>query len=187
MTAELDDAQDQTQGPRFTDNERHDTQRPSRSVSATVESMVAADYHEWPINGLFKQTRSGNRASFHLKFHLTNTSDHLELSAPFASLGSTLVTSVQRQVSHSDTARFQTYCVTSWGPRKRVEWITEEDASLVKMKEEHNYSWEEISAALRPGNLAQSKYATTRSSGVVSLYREEVEGSRTMLSSGLKA
>ena len=51
--------------------------------------MVAADYHEWPINGLFKQTRFGNRASFHLKFHLTNTPDHLELSALFASLGST--------------------------------------------------------------------------------------------------
>ena len=76
----MDDRQSQTEDPRFTDNERHDTLPPSRSPSATAESVLAAEYEELPLHGFLKRTQIGNTVSFNLEFYLTHVPKHLELS-----------------------------------------------------------------------------------------------------------
>jgi hypothetical protein len=74
--------------------------------------------------------------------------------------------STQPWVSHSDVAHSKMRHATSWPPRKRIPSTPEEDATLVKMKED-NCSWEEVSAALSSMNLGgiQVHYSTKFSSG----------------------
>jgi hypothetical protein len=168
MQIEIDDVQSQTVHPRFIDNKRHDTLRSSRSPSATAESVPAAEYKEWPLHGFLKRTRIGNETMFNLEFHLSHLPEDLGLSAPFEALGSSLgiKTSAQPRISHSAIAHSKTRQVTSRRPTKRAQWTAEENATLVRMKEEGNYSWEEISAALpsRSPGAIQVRYSTKFSS-----------------------
>jgi hypothetical protein len=150
------------------DYRQHDTLRPSRSPSATAESLPAAEYQEWPLHGFLKRTRIGNETTFNLEFHLTHLPDDLELSTPFAALGSgfSVETSTRPRISHSAVTHSKTHHVTSGSPMKRVKWTAEEDATLIRMKE-NGCSWEEISAALpsrNPGAI-QVRYSTKFSNG----------------------
>jgi hypothetical protein len=118
------------------------------------------------LHGFLKRVRIRNQASFHLAFHLTNVPEHLELLVPFKALGGSIATSAQRRISHSAVAHFETRRVTSRYPTKRVKWTAEEDAMLVRMREDGS-SWEEISAALpsrNPGAI-QVRYSMKLSSG----------------------
>jgi hypothetical protein len=144
------------------------TLRPSRSPSAIAESLPATEDQEWPLHGFLKRTRIGKETTYNLEFHLTHLPDDLELSTPFAALGSSfsVETSTRPRISHSTVTHFRTHHVPSGSPMKRVRWIAEEDATLVRMRE-NGCSWEEISAALpsrNPGAI-QVRYSTKFSNG----------------------
>ena len=161
MQIETGDVQSHTPPSTFMDDKEHDT--PSRSPSATAESIPSAEYQEWPLRGFLKRTRIGKETTFNLEFHLTHLPEDLELSAPFAALGSSFSaeTSSQPQVSHSAVAHSKMHHVVSQPSTKRVKWTEEEDATLVRMRED-GCSWEKISAALpsrNPGAI-QVRYST---------------------------
>jgi hypothetical protein len=123
------------------------TPHPSRSPSATTESVPAAEYQEWPLRGFLKSARIGNDTSFNLEFHLVSVPEHLELSALCKALCDNDQPPIQPQILHSTIAHSKTRNFQSTPSRKRAPWTAEEDTTLVTMKEE-NCSWEEISAAL---------------------------------------
>jgi len=162
MQIEMDDRQSQTEDPRFTDNVRQDALPPSRSPSATAESVLAAEYEEWPLHGFLKRTRIGSTMLFNLEFHLIHVPEHLELSGLSEALRSGIETEAQHQTFHSAVAHSKTHHVKSRHPTKRIPWTKEEDKTLVKMKEEDGCSWEEISDALpsRTAGAIQVHYST---------------------------
>lgn len=163
VQVETDDVQSQTQWSTFIDNKQHDTQQPSRNSSATAESVPTAEYQEWPLHGFLKRIRIGKETIFNLDFHLTHLPEDLELSvAPEALDSSCIETSAHSAVAHSKTRR-----VALWHPTKRAQWTPKEDAILVRMTEEDNCSWEEISAALPSRSLGaiQVRYSTKFKSG----------------------
>jgi hypothetical protein len=151
---EMDDKHAQT--------EDRDTVQPSRSPSATAESVLAAEYEEWPLHGFLKRTRIGCTTSFNLEFHLTHLPEQVELSSLSQALRSGAGPPVQHQPSHSAVAHSKTRPVKLRHSTKRVPLTKEEDESLVKMKEEDGCSWEEISDALpsRTSGAIQVRYST---------------------------
>jgi hypothetical protein len=159
---EVDDAHPQTDrecSPTFIHNKHH---------HALAESVLAAEYEEWPLHGFLKHTRIGSTTSFNLQFHLTHVPERLELSGLSEVLRSSIETSAQYQTSHSTAAHSKTRHVKSRHPTKRILWTKEEDETLVKMKEEDGCSWEEISDALpsrTPGAIQVRYFTKFRSSG----------------------
>jgi hypothetical protein len=123
------------------------TPHPSPNPSASTESVPATEYREWPLHGFLKSTRIGNDTTFNLEFHLVDVPEHLALSSPCKVLCNNDQPSIQPRILHSTIAHSKTHNFQSTPPRKRAPWTTEEDTTLVKMKEE-DCSWEEISAAL---------------------------------------
>jgi hypothetical protein len=103
-----------------------------RSPFATAESVLAAEYEEWPLHGFLKCTRIGSITRFNLRFHLTHIPEHLELSGLSEALRSSIETSAQHQTSHSAVAHSKTRHVELRHLTKRIPWIKEEDETLVK-------------------------------------------------------
>ena len=182
MQIEMDDRQSQTKHRRFTDNEPYNTLLPFWSHSATAESVLAAEYQEWPLHGFLKRTRVRNTTSFNLELHLADLPEHLELSGLSEALRSSIEASAQHETFHSAVAHCRTRHVKLRHPTKRIPWTKEEHKTLVKMKEEDGCSWEEISGALPSHSPGQFKYATTRSSGAPPLSRENIGGDRSLSS-----
>jgi hypothetical protein len=170
---EIDARQSQTEDLGFTDNEPHNTLPPSRSPSNTAESVLAAEYEEWPLHGFLKRTRIGSTVSFNLEFHLTHVPEHLELSGLPEALCSSIKTSAQRQTSDSAVAHSKTRYIKSRRRTKGIPWTKEEDETLVKMKTRDGCSWEEISDALpsRTTGAIQVHYSTKFSRGTRSRKR----------------
>jgi hypothetical protein len=120
---EVDDAHSQTDrecSPTFIYNKHHHALRTSRSPSAAAESVLAAEYEEWPLYGFLKRTRIGSTTSFNLEFHLTDVPKRLKLSGLSEVLRSSIETSAQYQTSHSTAAHSKTRHVKSRHPTKRI-------------------------------------------------------------------
>jgi hypothetical protein len=90
---EINTRQSQTEDLGFTDNELYNTLPPSRSPSNIAESVLAAEYKEWPLHGFLKRTWIGSMVLFNLEFHLTHIPEHLELSGLPEALCSSIKTS----------------------------------------------------------------------------------------------
>lgn len=136
-----------TRARNSTANEQLYIPNPSRSPSAITASVLVAEYREWPLRGFLKSTKIGNDTIVNLEFYLVGIPEHLELSAPCKALCNNDQPLIQPRILHSTIAHSKTHNSQSTPPRKRAPWTTEEDSTLVKMKEE-NRTWEEISAAL---------------------------------------
>ena len=92
--------------PTLINNAQHFTPPASQNSSAVMESVPAAEYREWPLQGFLKRTIIGNETTYSLQFNSTHIPEHLELSILFNALGmgSSRETAVWSPVSHSAVA-----------------------------------------------------------------------------------
>ena len=127
-----------------------DPPRVSRSPSAAVESAPVAEYQEWPFQGFLKRTRIGNETMYNLEFQLLHIPEHLHLPVLSEALGmrSNKEMSAEAATPHDAGAHSKMHSATVRPRIKRVRWTPEEDATILKMREEDGCSWEEIHAAL---------------------------------------
>lgn len=143
----------------------HHTPRPPRTPSATVESVTVAEYQEWPFQGFLKRTKMGNQMIYNLEFQLPCIQKHLCSEA--SDLRSTNETSVEALARHKASARSRISPSTARRPRiKRVPWTAEEDATVLKRRDEDGCSWEEIHNDLphRTPGAIQAQYYSIRAS-----------------------
>lgn len=149
--------------PESTGNDHHHTLRTSRSPSITVKSALVAEYQEWPFQGFLKRTKIGNETMYNLEFTLPRILDHVHLPIPSEALsnGSNEETPAEVGTLHNAMAHSKVYPAASQSRLKRVRWTPEEDAEMVRMKED-GCSWEEIHAALphRTQGTIQVRYST---------------------------
>ena len=128
----------------------HHPPRASRSPSATVESAPVAEYQKWPFQGFLKRTKIGNETTYNLEFQLLHIPEHLHLPVLSDALGmrSNKETSAGAAAAYSAGAHSKMRSAAERPQIKRVRWAPEEDATILKMREEDSCSWEEIHAAL---------------------------------------
>ena len=163
---EIDDAQPQADcGYRSTlvDDEQHYTQRSSRSPSTPTESVLIAEYQEWPFQGFLKRTRIGDKVTYNLEFKLPSTSEHLHL--PIHPEALDICPSKEGRlkvpITHDAAANSKIDQAPLQPEKKRVRWTTAEDATLLQMRND-GCSWEEIHTALphRSIGTIQVRYST---------------------------
>ena len=146
------------------DDEHRNTPRASRSPSAPSESVPVAEYQEWPFQGFLKRTKIGNNTTYNLEFQLPHIPDHLHLPIPSEALGngSDKETPAEASTLHHAMAHSKMYPAALRSRVKRVRWTPEEDATILKMREEDGCSWEDIHAALphRSIGTIQVHYST---------------------------
>jgi hypothetical protein len=63
----------------FVDKSYDHASRTSRSPSAALEAVLAAEYQEWPFQGFLKRIRIGDTVTYNLKFKLLLISEQLHL------------------------------------------------------------------------------------------------------------
>jgi hypothetical protein len=132
--------------PTPVDNDQHHTPQTSRSPSITVESAQVAEYQEWPFQGFLKRTKIGNETTYNLEFQLSYAPEHLHLPVLSEALG--IRSNKEMSAPHGGSAHSKMYSAAVRPQIKRVRWAPEEDATILKMREEDGCSWEEIHAAL---------------------------------------
>ena len=167
MQPEMDEARPQAEHghqPTPVDDEHHHTPRTSRSPSAAVESVAMAEYQEWLFQGFLKRTKIGNETTYNLEFKLPRISEHLNLPIDPEALDMSTNSerSAEAGIPHEAVAHSKTYPVAVRPQIKRVRWAPEEDATILKMREEDGCSWEEIHAALPHRNIGtiQVRFST---------------------------
>jgi hypothetical protein len=155
---EIDDAQSQDNhgcSPTFVD-EQHCASRTSRSPSAAP----VAEYQEWLFQGFLKRIRIGEEVTYNLEFKLPSISEHLHLPIDPAVLDICSSREAPAKVpTHSKI--HQAPLKPKKGRAKWTKWTTEEDATLLQMKND-GCSWEVIHAALphRSMGTIQVHYST---------------------------
>jgi hypothetical protein len=129
-----------------------------------VESALVAEYQEWPFYGFLKCTKIGNETTYNLEFQLSHVPERLLLPVLSEALGmrSNKETSAEATTPHNLVAHSKVRPATLLSKRKRVPWKPEEDAMILKMREEDGCSWEEIHRALphRTIGTIQVRYST---------------------------
>jgi hypothetical protein len=129
-----------------------------------VQSALVAEYQEWPFQGFLKRTRIRNKTTYNLEFQLPHVPEHLHLPIPSKALGlrSDKETSAETVTPHDASAHSKMHPAAVRPQIKRVRWAPEEDATILKMREEDGCSWEEIHAALphRTIETIQVHYST---------------------------
>ena len=135
--------------------------RTSRSP-AMVESGPVAEYDEWPFQGFFKRTRIGNETTYSLEFQLPHVPEHLHIPVLSEALG---ITSDKETSAEAAPLRVVPHSKVHLAAVRRkathVSWTPEEEATVLKMKED-GCSWEEIRVALphRSKGTIQVRYST---------------------------
>jgi hypothetical protein len=131
-------------------NDDHHPSQTSRSPSITVESATFAEYQEWPFQGFLKRTKIGDKTIYDLEFQLPHVPEQLHLPILSKALGmrSDKETSAEVAALHEAGVHSKMHPAAVRRPIKRVRWTPEEDATILKMREEDGCSWEEIHAAL---------------------------------------
>jgi len=128
-------------------NEDH-ASRSSRSPSAATEAVPVAEYEEWPFQGFLKRTKIGNDIMYNLEFKLPRISKHLNLPINPGALDICSSREAPKSPTRHDVAAYSKIRQAPLRPQKNcVRWTTEEDATLLQMRND-GCSWEEISAAL---------------------------------------
>jgi hypothetical protein len=152
----------------FVESSHHHTSRPSRSPSVASEVVPVAEYQEWPFQGFFKRTRIGNNVTYNLEFKLPSISEqlHFPIDPKILDIFSNQEAPVKIPTNH-DAATHSKIHQSPLQPkkkRKHVKWTTEEDATVLKMRDEDGCTWEEIHEELphrTPGTI-QAHYYTIR-------------------------
>jgi hypothetical protein len=148
---EIDDAQPQADHgcpSTLVDDEQHYASRTSRSPSAATGLTPVAEYQEWPFQGFLKRTRIGDDVTYNLEFKLPWISEHLHLPINHEALDICSSEAPAKVPIHHDAAAHSKIHQAPLQPKKRrVKWTTEEDATLLQMRND-GCSWEDISAAL---------------------------------------
>ena len=139
-----------TDEPTAVDNDDHHSSQTSRSPSIMVESAPVAEYQEWPFQGFLKRTKIGDKTIYDLEFQLPHVLEPLQLLILSKALGmrSDKETSAEAAALHDAGVHSKMRPAAVRRPIKRVRWTPEEDATILKMREEDGCSWEEIHAAL---------------------------------------
>jgi len=136
--------------PTLVDDDHHSTPQTSRSPSATAELAPVAEYREWPFQGFLKRTRIRNKMTYNLEFQLPCISERLNLPIDPEAFGISTNSemSVKATPPHDVVAHSKVHLASVWRQIKRVRWTPEEDAMILKMREEDGCSWEDIHTAL---------------------------------------
>jgi hypothetical protein len=146
---EIDATQTQADQPTSTDDKHHHSSRTSRSPSATTESVLVAEYQEWPFQGFLKRTKIGDDITYNLEFKLPSIWEHLYL--PINSEALDICPSRKALAKSPVPHEASVYSKIRQAPlqpqKKRVRWTPEEDATLLQMRSD-GCSWEDIHAAL---------------------------------------
>ena len=127
-----------------------------------MQSAPVAEYQEWPFQGFLKRTRIGNETTYNLEFQLSNVPEHLHLPILSEALGMrSRETPVKATTPHNTGTHSKVYLAKVRPQIKRVRWTPEEDATILKMRED-GCSWAEIHAALplRTKETIQVRYST---------------------------
>jgi hypothetical protein len=128
-------------------NDRHPS-RTSRSPSVTVESAPFAEYQEWPLDGCFlKRTKIGDKTIYNLEFQLPHVQEHEHLHSEALGMRSDKETSAEAATPHDASAHSKMHPAAVRPRIKRLRWAPEEDATVLKMRDEDGCSWEEIAKA----------------------------------------
>jgi hypothetical protein len=144
------------------DDDHHPSQT-SRSPSVTVESAPFAEYQEWPLDsGFLKRIKIGNKTIYNLEFQLPPVQEHLYSEA--LGMRSDKKTSTEAATPHDASAHSKMHPGPVRPRIKRVPWTPEEDATVLKMRDEDGCSWEEIHDDLphRTPQTIQAHYYTIR-------------------------
>jgi hypothetical protein len=139
---EIDEAQPQDDhecSSTFVDDEQHRASRTSPSPPTAAESVLFAEYQEWPFQGFLKRTKIGDDVTYNLEFKLPSISEHFHLPINLAVL----------DINHDAATHSKIHQAPLKPKRSKVPWTEEEDAQLLRMWNEGR-SWEYIAAAL-PG------------------------------------
>jgi hypothetical protein len=163
---EIDDVQppsDHGCSSTFVDKSHRHASRSSRSPSAAAEAVPVAEYQEWPFQGFLKRIRIGDDVTFNLEFKLPSISEQLHLPINPKALDICSSKEPPAKIpTHHDAATHSKIHQAPLQPKKRrVKWTTEEDATLLQMRND-GYSWEDIHAALphRSIGTIQVHYST---------------------------
>jgi hypothetical protein len=165
MQLEVDDTQSQADPknpPTPVDDEHHISRTP-RSPSAPTESVPIAEYQEWPFQGFLKRTKIGSETTYNLEFKLPHISGRLNqpINPKALHICSSREALAKVAIPHEAVAHSK-MCPAALRPQiKRAPWTPEEDATLLKMRNE-GCSWEDIHAALphRSKGTIQVRYST---------------------------
>lgn len=148
------------------DNEPHHTPRTPRSPCATRESVPVAEYQEWPFQGFLKRTRIGNEINYNLDFKLPCVSKRFNFPVPGEALdtGSSIEASAKPILPCEAISHSKIHKVGSQRQKKRAPWTEEEDAMVIRMREDDGWSWDEIHDASPSGLEGRFKYGIPRNS-----------------------
>ncbi|PMD13233.1 hypothetical protein NA56DRAFT_585982, partial [Hyaloscypha hepaticicola] len=118
---------------------------------------------EWPFQGFFKCIRIRDNVTYNLEFKLPSILERLHLPTDPAALDICSSKEAPAKVpTHHDVAVHSKTRQALLQPKKRrVKWTTEEDATLLQMRND-GCSWEKIHAALphRSIGTIQVHYST---------------------------
>lgn len=163
---EIDDAQSQADdgcSSTFVDKSHRHASRSSRSPSAAAEAALAAEYQEWPFQGFLKRIKIGDDVTYNLEFKLPSISEqlHLPIDPKALDIFSSKEAPAKVPTHHEAVAHSKIHQASLQPKKRRVKWTPEEDATLVRMRND-GCSWEDIGAALPHRSLGtiQVHYST---------------------------
>jgi hypothetical protein len=134
-------------------NNDHHPSRTSQSPSVTLESAPVAEFQEWPFEGFLKRVKIGNKTIYNLEFQLPHVQEHLHSEA--LCMRSDKETTAEAATPRDANAHSKMHPPAAVRPRiKRAPWRPEEDATVLKKKDEDGCTWEEIGEALHRTPLA---------------------------------
>jgi hypothetical protein len=149
---------------------------PSPTGDEEPTSNAGAAYQEWPMCGFFKLITIGNEVRYGMEFsledvqqlcaaafplHTSSAGSNASFSArPSRHICSTREAPAKVAIPHKAAAHSKMYPAALRPQIKRAPWTPEEDATLLKMRNE-GCSWEDIHAALphRSKGTIQVRYS----------------------------
>jgi hypothetical protein len=120
----------------------------SRSSLSNAESILGADYQEWPFQGFLKRTRIGRETTYNLEFRLPDLPDSFRPSIDLESLNcrssrETVPRSVRPRLCASHAKRSRPPVRKQ---SKRLQYTEEEDNMLIDLKRK-GLPWKKIHRA----------------------------------------
>ena len=147
--APTDNALTPPEKPTPVDNNHHHTPQTSRNPSITVESAPFVEYQEWPFQGFLKRTKIGSETMYNLEFKLPYISGCLNVPINPKALDtcSSMEAPARAAIPHEAATHSKMYPAALPAQTKRAPWTPEEDATLLRMRNE-GCPWEDIHTAL---------------------------------------
>ncbi|TVY87442.1 hypothetical protein LAWI1_G006801, partial [Lachnellula willkommii] len=146
----------------FINDEQHRVSRTSRSPSAATEALPVAEYQEWLFQGFLTRTGIGDDVTYNLEFKLAI--DFGTLSLTEWHWTSVLRERPRQRFRPITRLVHQAPLKPKKGRAKWTKWTTEEDATLLQMKND-GCSWEVIHAALPHRSIGTIQGSVAKSDG----------------------